>query len=245
MDSFSSDMVRNAGFVEQDVVNPFVADGRVYDFEHAISVMTTITQQYGKARHQKCQQLKEGLTTMDPFMTGRLSLKNFYTMKEVGPWMLSESQEFLRQLGALDESSQSLGPRVIISNYIHAVSNCDNPSEYYSICCIHECHGLLNHLEVKIRAPTAAKEAILGLVMNLSSDSIEAPRNLSLALVNALDQVATLHNGKVPLHGRLFAQWMHYAFPHECPYPYVSGSFNPLMPSEWMKTQGSVIVKKD
>merc|ERR1719456_1389680 len=212
MDSFSSDMVRNAGFVEQDVVNPFVADGRVYDFEHAISVMTTITQQYGKARHQKCQQLKEGLTTMDPFMTGRLSLKNFYMRKEVGPWMLSESQEFLRQLGALDESSQSLGPRVIISNYIHAVSNCDNPSEYYSICCINECQHLLNHLEIDIKAPNGTKETILRLVSKLSSDSIEAPRNMSSELVQALGQIEKLHHGKIPLHGRLFAQWMHYAF---------------------------------
>ncbi|OLP24478.1 hypothetical protein AK812_SmicGene48940, partial [Symbiodinium microadriaticum] len=25
-----------------------------------------------------------------------------------------------------------------------------------------------------------------------------------------------------PLHGRLFAQWMHYAFPHECPYPQIA-----------------------
>jgi len=171
-------------------------------------------------------------------MTGRVSLKDFYTRKAVGPWMLSESPEFLRQLGSLDESSQSLGPQVIISNYIHAVSNCDNPSEYYSICCIHECQGLLNHLEVKIRAPTAAKEIILGLVMNMSSDSIEAPRNLSSGLVKALDQVATLHDGKVPLHGRLFAQWLHYAFPHECPYPYLTGKLTPLTQSEWIRKHG-------
>merc|ERR550537_644654 len=28
----------------------------------------------------------------------------------------------------------------------------------------------------------------------------------------------------IPLHGRLFAQWLHYAFPHECPYPHMSGT---------------------
>ena len=29
---------------------------------------------------------------------------------------------------------------------------------------------------------------------------------------------------EVPLHGRLFAQWMHYAFPRHCPFPHVSGT---------------------
>merc|ERR1719335_916923 len=152
-------------------------------------------QSYGKVRNHKCQELKEGLTAMDPFMTGRISLKSFYTKESFGPWVLTESPEFLRQLGALDESAPRLGPQVIISNYINAVSNCDNPSEYYSICCIHECQDLLNHLEVNIRAPNATKEEILELVSNLSSDSIEAPRNMSSALVKALEQVETLHNG--------------------------------------------------
>ena len=36
-----------------------------------------------------------------------------------------------------------------------------------------------------------------------------------------MEQVASHHGGKVPLHGRLFAQWLHHAFPRECPYPHV------------------------
>merc|ERR1739845_120410 len=27
------------------------------------------------------------------------------------------------------------------------------------------------------------------------------------------------HGDSVPLHGRLMLQWMHFAFPYECPYP--------------------------
>merc|ERR1711862_713937 len=26
--------------------------------------------------------------------------------------------------------------------------------------------------------------------------------------------------GVVPLHGRAFSQWMHFVFPHDCPYPF-------------------------
>ena len=31
------------------------------------------------------------------------------------------------------------------------------------------------------------------------------------------------HGGKVPIHGRLFAQWLHYVFPRDCAFPYKSG----------------------
>merc|ERR1719359_2015315 len=121
---------------------------------------------------------------MDPTMTGRLSLSKFYTKKAVGPWMLNESPEFLRQLGALDDSNSQSGPKLIISNYINSVSNCDNPSDYYSICCIQKCRDLLTHVEVSIKAPNATKEQILDIVNQMSSDSIDAPRNLSSTLVD-------------------------------------------------------------
>merc|ERR1719387_3179833 len=71
-----------------------------------------------------------------------------------------------------------------------------------------------------------------------SSGTIDAPRNVSAPLVKALWQVAALHDGNVPLHSRLFAQWMHYAFPHECPYPHMMGKITPLTPSEWQQQKG-------
>jgi len=53
----------------------------------------------------------------------------------------------------------------------------------------------------------------------MPSDTIDAPRNLSATLLSRLDAIAERHEGRVPLHGRLFAQWMHHAYPHECMYP--------------------------
>merc|ERR1719160_800345 len=49
----------------------------------------------------------------------------------------------------------------------------------------------------------------------------------SSELLTKLDQIAAISNGKVPLHGRLFAQWLHYAFPNECPFPHAAGSVRP------------------
>merc|ERR1719311_1552987 len=60
-----------------------------------------------------------------------------------------------------------------------------------------------------------------------------APRELPPSLIARLDEIAAEHSGTVPLHGRLFAQWLHHAFPRECPYPHLSGTTNPLNPDEW------------
>merc|ERR1719502_2639354 len=95
---------------------------------------------------------------------------------------------------------------------------------HYSICCVDECIGLVNNIEAQIAAPNAKPAEILAVVEHMSSSTIQAPRNLSTGLTKALDKVAELHGGKVPLHGRLFKQWMHYVFPHECSYPHTSAS---------------------
>merc|ERR1719491_1585759 len=53
-----------------------------------------------------------------------------------------------------------------------------------------------------------------------------------MALISRLREIGSGDSGAVQLHGRLFAQWMHHAFPRECAYPHVSGTTNPLTPDE-------------
>jgi len=78
----------------------------------------------------------------------------------------------------------------------------------------------------------------------MSSKTVEAPRKLSDSLVQRLSQLAQANNGVVPLHGRLFAQWMHHAFPRECPYPHPAGTTSPQTPDEWMQATGQQDSKK-
>merc|ERR1719375_2325060 len=67
---------------------------------------------------------------------------------------------------------------------------------------------------------------------HFSASEISAP------LRAKLDEVAEIHNGNVPLHGRLVAQWLHFAFPHECPYPHEAGTISPKTPDEWRTVHG-------
>merc|ERR1719446_1699768 len=60
-------------------------------------------------------------------------------------------------------------------------------------------------------------------------------------LFTLLEEIATHHSGLVPVHGRLFSQWLHYAFPHECPYPHMAGTIS----RDWAKKQGIEDVTKE
>merc|ERR1719327_2079878 len=95
---------------------------------------------------------------------------------------------------------------------------------------------LRGEVERGIAAPTGAAADIARIVSGISSDTVEAPRNLTSELINKLESVANRHGGRVPLHGRLFAQWMHHAFPNECPHPHVSGTTAPQTTDAFKKS---------
>merc|ERR1719362_924779 len=128
---------------------------------------------------------------------------------------------------------------VLITNYIYSPSNCLVSSSMYSICCQNECEGLFGHLEREIAEPDATPTQIIDLVSNLPSATDKAPRVLSAELRSLLDEVASHHRGLVPLHGRLFGQWMHHAYPRECPYPHKAGTTKPVGVDEWELERGA------
>merc|ERR1719237_375644 len=96
---------------------------------------------------------------MEEAGSGRVRLNAFYTSALEGSWQFSEHIDYLRQLGALDESDPQR-PSVIIPNYINSPSNCVASSKFYSVCCIDECEALLGHLETHIAAPEASSAFI-------------------------------------------------------------------------------------
>jgi len=229
------DLRRNFAYGRQCQVNPFI--DQVFSFEDTSKVMVQLNQQFGQFHETECRSLKEGLAEMDTSGAGRIPLGQFYAKKKVGYWHLVESADYLRNLGALDETSPGR-PQVIIANYVGARSNCDAPSQFYSVCCVAEGDSLLNQIETQVQSSFAQPAQILELVSKLPSSTISAPRNLSTELVSALHQVASVHDGQIPLHSRLFSQWLHFAYPFEVPYPHMSASIKPLTPSEFVRKMG-------
>merc|ERR1719198_907963 len=207
------------------------------DFSLVARVAERFGEHFGSFQDHECQQIKASLVKMEERGTGRVRLADFYTPALNGDWQFQESTSYLRQLGALDETDPEK-PRVIIANYISSPTNCLGYSSFYAVCCMDECEGLLGHLEQQIAGPEATPTQVSALIERLPSSSVAAPRTLSASLIARLEEIASQHGGKVQLHGRLFAQWMHHAYPRECPFPHLSGTTNPQTPDEWLESSG-------
>jgi len=212
----------------------------------SLKVVEEVAERYGNWQNKECHVLKNMLLGMEQPGTGRVRLSDFYgsALKDES-WQFVESVPYLRELGALDESNPEQ-PSVIIPNYLTSPANCVASSKFYSVCCIDECEGLLGHLETEIQAPEATPAQIMELVSKLTSDTVKSARTLPESLVERLNEIAAHHDGMIPLHGRLFAQWMHHAYPRECPFPHLAGSTNPLTQEEWIeKTDQPIMAGED
>merc|ERR1719329_575779 len=208
------------------------------NFDIVTKSVEEIAEQYGRFQDGECRAMKNDLVQLGDRNIGRVPLSEFYRPALEGKsWQFMESVDYLRSLGALDETDPNL-PSVIVPNYVGSQSNCVVSTSYYSVCCMDECEGLTSQLEKEFASPEADPKEVLAVVSGLSSSTVPGPRELSAPLVRRLEDIAEGHHGTVQLHGRLFGQWMHHAFPRECPFPHVAGSTNPQTPDEWM-TEGA------
>lgn len=209
-------------------------------FADIANVIEEVGDRYGNWQDKECLALKNELLEIEDTTTasgGRVRLADFYKKAvDEEKFQFGESIDYLRQLGALDESDPA-NPRVLVANYVHSPSNCVASSSYYSVCCRNECEDLLGHLETQIAKPEATPEKIIALVNALPSSTVDGNRTLPQWLVGRLNEVAAHHQGTVPLHSRLFMQWMHFAYPRECPYPHLSGATS--------KTRVEDVIKQD
>jgi hypothetical protein len=213
-----------------------------FSFDDAHQIVGGITRSFQTFWQSECESMKDALVSMDKRHTGRVPLSKFYNFSINNDWRFGESEAYLRELGALDETSRWLGPQVIIPNYLQATSNCIVSTPHYLICCQNECEGLLDEIEQAIDAPTALPSIIIDIVKGMSQVTTlddDEPPHLSEASKQQLEQIARTSGGKVPLHGRLFAQWLHYVFPRECPFPFKSGSTTSATPAQYGDNYGA------
>eukprot|EP00448_Togula_jolla_P033806 CAMPEP_0170645174 /NCGR_PEP_ID=MMETSP0224-20130122/42920_1 /TAXON_ID=285029 /ORGANISM="Togula jolla, Strain CCCM 725" /LENGTH=572 /DNA_ID=CAMNT_0010976335 /DNA_START=110 /DNA_END=1829 /DNA_ORIENTATION=+ len=218
--------------------NPF---HQRFSFDEAQLATSSLTSSLGSFWKTECAMVKEKLLGLDSTSTGRVRLSKFHGSALSGEWRFSESKEYLQKLGALDDSSSWHGPQVIIPNYLQSASNCIVTDPYYHICCPNECEAHLDALESAVGGPTAEPKMLLELVKALVAENSDDGARLPASMRSQLMAIASTHNGRVPLHGRLFAQWLHYAFPNECPFPHLSGTTHSFTPHQFgRKAQASI-----
>jgi len=186
----------------------------------------------------ECRHLKSGLIDLQHGNSGRVLLADYYSAGLRGDFLFVEHLDYLNKAGAIDNTDPD-HLSVIIANFLTSKANCLTESSLFSVCCLDECQALYSHLEQDLAAPMASPARIADLVSKMASDTVDAPRNLSATVVSRLDAIAEQHDGQVPLHGRLFKQWMHHAYPLECAYPHAADTTRPLTQDEWMEETGA------
>merc|ERR1719220_2900558 len=216
--------------------NPFAEQSSTFDSVAAFALQ--FSHSFGSFQNLECHRLKRKLVDLEHVGSGRVLLSQFYAQALNGDWEFMESVEYLRNQGALDETEPD-HPAVVIPNYMNSRMNCLAASDFYAVCCLNECDEILGKVEQRIGFPSAEPRVVAEAVSHIQSDTVDAPRNLSAALVARLQQIADRNrNGLVPLHGRLFSQWMHHAYPRECPFPHVAGAVKPMYPEEFAAQMG-------
>merc|ERR1719265_1842131 len=172
-----------------------------YTFDDAAKMVNRITKSFSSFWELECTTMKAALVALDKDSTGRVPLSAFYGTAMDTDWRFGESESYLRELGALDETSLVNGKQVIIPNYIQAASNCIVATQHYLVCCANECDELLGEIEAAVGGPVASSSRILAMVANMTShasiDDEMSPR-LGWKMQAQLDEIAGLHGGQVP-----------------------------------------------
>merc|ERR1719512_586007 len=138
---------------------PEVGGGRAafegrYTFEDALQVAGSVSRNFGSFWETQCQDTKASLVALDTTHTGRVRLP--------------DSEAYLRELGALDETSAWRGKQVIVSNYVQAASNCVVTRSHYLVCCMVECEEILGQVEAAVGSPVAAPDKIQEVVSSIA-----------------------------------------------------------------------------
>lgn len=200
-------------------------------FDQVASLAEDFGSKFGVFNDVECADLKETMINLeDKQKPGRVNLAEFYGVGLHTHWNFTEKADYLRVLGALDETTPGR-TSVIIPNYLASRPQCLEATTFYAVCCRNECEDMMGAIEERSKNPVVDPASIVAVIE-------ESSKKVSEGLVARLQQVAEFHGGKVPLHSRLFAQWMHHVFPRECPFPHEAGAASPQTPDEWMAATG-------
>lgn len=172
-----------------------------------------LLQFFSKVSGSMCHDMEQSIGKFSGGAEGLVSLADLRTLhadSNPDAYLVTESVEYLRELGVLDENSGD--PYVLVPNYMLSSTNCDMSTSFYDLCCPNPCEHHKEHLE---HALAGAKTNHSGVIMEIVQQRLGRPMPADMARL--LDGIASGHNGTIPIHGRGFADWLSKVFPQDCP----------------------------
>jgi len=196
-------------YIRHKVTERSHVSGKLLSFQDADSVVDEILLFFKEVSDSLCHIMVDSFAKLNGGDQGRVKLTEL--KKGEDGEFLAESTEYLRELGALDESEAE--PRILMTNYLLTPSNCDGATSFYDLCCPNVCETHKEHLEAALHAASDHVSAITKVVQQ------RLATNLSSVMLTSLKALARDQGGRVQIHGRAFADWLHEVFPRDCPRP--------------------------
>jgi len=238
---WAQDVRSSVAYLDRTSINPFV---ETVTYQQILNTVQEIGHQFGAFQKDECRTLSSALLDMEFQDSGRIPLSKFWEVGLKGTWRFWESEEYLRFMGVLDEDDGRKAT-VMIPNFLSSQSNCVGSSSFFSVCCVNECESLMTKIESRLPSPEASVDKVIDVISGLESETVDAPRILPDSLVLKLKDIADHNHGSVQIHGRLFSQWLHHAYPRECPFPILGHVRAPLAPDQWTDSTGVESVLSD
>eukprot|EP00933_Yihiella_yeosuensis_P061781 TRINITY_DN64625_c0_g1_i1.p1 TRINITY_DN64625_c0_g1~~TRINITY_DN64625_c0_g1_i1.p1 ORF type:complete len:562 (+),score=104.35 TRINITY_DN64625_c0_g1_i1:200-1885(+) len=207
--------------------------GPTLDLTQGMSAADEVLERFNEVSSALCGDLKRHMTTLPEGETGRVPLSHLRIAS--GMDFFRESTKYLRELGALDESDAK-NPRVLITNYLQGPSNCDGTTSFYDLCCPDECGMKLKLLENAVASnPDIDNVQIIAQELSLADNS---------EMRKELQNIAQKDGGRISLHGRAFAGFLHKVSPLECSRPRVDDyDAQGAVPDAHMSFQKAALLK--
>jgi len=178
-----------------------------FSFEDAAAAADAVLLQFSEVSGSMCRDMERGFSKLPGGSRGRVSLAD---MRGAGD-LFRETDEYLRELGALDESMAE--PYVFLPNYMLGPSNCDGTTSFYDLCCPNECEAHKSHMERALAGttPDMAASVLAKVVQERLPSALPESAKMQLE--------SWARAGPLQLHGKDFAYWLHEVFPSQCPMP--------------------------
>lgn len=209
----------------EDIMKRHVADEKEgWTLQEVAETGKGIVRKYHEMNDMDCEDLRVVMKGLEGRKPGRVRLSTFYKSGRHSHWKFTDKVEKMRAMGVLDESDPEV-PMVIIPNYVLSLSQCLKSFSLYAICCKDVCEDLQVQIETELGTSQAPPERIVQVLEGMSSAMWKLNGTISASLRSRLSEMSSLHGGQVPIHGRLFAQWLHHLHPLHCPHPH-EGTIN-------------------
>jgi hypothetical protein len=120
--------------------------GQKFSLKDASLEADKLLQFFSRVSGSMCRDMEQKISK---FNGGDQGLVNLSDLRELhagtGSSLVTESDEYLRDVGALVESSGQA--RIAVPNYMLGPSNCDMSTSFYDLCCPSACESHREHLE--------------------------------------------------------------------------------------------------